>query len=206
MNAVAYLRCSTISQDHARQRENLEAIARTQGWTLQRTFAEKISGLIKADERKEFRRMIEYVRSNDIKMVMVSEISRLGRRVIDVLSQIEVLHENGISLYVQQFGMSSLDANGKENPMVKLLIQMMSIGAEMENNLRKERQTQGIAIAKTQGTYRGRIKGSVAKPETLLAKYWDVVNLLQDSELSVNKISRITKRSVNTVRKVKELM
>ena len=139
-------------------------------------------------------------------MVMVSEISRLGRRVVDVLNQIETLHENGIALYVQQFGMASLDRDGKENPTVKLLMQMMSIGAEMENNMRKERQRQGVALAKANGKYQGRTRGSIASPEKTLAKYWDVVNLLKSSKLSLNQISKITGRSPNTVRKVKDLM
>jgi DNA invertase Pin-like site-specific DNA recombinase len=206
MNAVAYLRCSTEQQDYARQKSNLEAIAKEKGWVLQRTFAEKISGNVKADERREFKSLLTYVKESGVRLVMVSEISRLGRRVVDVLNQIETLHSNGVALYVQQFGMTSLDQNGKENPTVKLLMQMMSIGAEMENNLRKERQRQGISIAKANGKYKGRIKGSKMKPAGLTAKYWDVVNLLKDSDLSINKISQITKRSVNTVRKVKELI
>lgn len=205
MNAVAYIRCSTVSQDHARQRANLEVIAKEKGWALKRTFAEKVSGNVKADDRKEFKNLLTYVKDNGIKLVMVSEISRLGRRVVDVLNQIETLHDNGISLYVQQFGMASLDSKGKENPTVKLLMQMMSIGAEMENNLRKERQLQGIAIAKATGKYTGRARGSVAKTGAIKSKYWDVVNLLNESKLSMNQIAKITKRSINTVRKVKAL-
>ncbi len=206
MNAVAYLRCSTAQQDYTRQKTNLEVIAREKGWTLKRTFAEKISGNIKADDRKEFKNLLIYVKDNSIKLVMVSEISRLGRRVLDVLNQIESLHENGIGLYVQQFGMASLDSNGKENPTVKLLMQMMSIGAEMENNMRKERQRQGVAIAKVNGKYQGRARGSIASPDKTLTKYWDVVNLLKSSNLSLNKISKITGRSPNTVKKVKDLI
>lgn len=80
----------------------------------------------------------------------------------------------------------------------------MSIGAEMENNLRKERQTQGIALAKAKGLYQGRLKGSTASPEALKHKYWDVLNLLRESRMSMNQISKITGRSINTVRKVKE--
>ncbi len=205
MNVVAYLRCSTQTQDHLRQRENLEAIAKEKGWILRRTFAEKISGTIKADERKEFKNMVQYILDNRIQLVMVSEISRLGRRVVDVLNQIEMLHQNRIGLYVQQFGMISME-NGKENPTVKLLMQMLSIGAEMENNLRKERQVQGIAIAKANGKYLGRQKGSVVKPEAITSKYWDVIDLLRKSNLSMNQISRITKRSINTVRKVREFI
>lgn len=206
MNVVAYLRCSTAGQEVQRQKENLEAIARDKGWTLKRTFAEKISGTVKADERREFRALLTYVKDTGIKLVMVSEISRLGRRVVDVLNTIETLHSNGVSLYVQQYGMCSLDKDGRENPTVKLLMQMLSIGSEMENNLRKERQRQGIAIAKANGKYQGRSRGSVSKPESFAVKYKDVANLLLNSKLSLNEIAKVTRRSINTVRKVKELI
>jgi DNA invertase Pin-like site-specific DNA recombinase len=85
-------------------------------------------------------------------MVMISEISRIGRRIIDVLNTVEVLHEMGISLYIQQFIMCSLE-NGKENPTVRLLIQILAIGVEVQNSIRNESQMQGIYIAKLNGKY-----------------------------------------------------
>jgi len=78
---------------------------------------------------------------------MVSEISRIGRRVVDVLNFVELLHEKGIALYIQQFNMLTLE-KGQENPIAKMLLQMLSIGAEMENNQRKIRQHEGIQLAK----------------------------------------------------------
>jgi DNA invertase Pin-like site-specific DNA recombinase len=60
----------------------------------------------------------------------------LGRRVVDVLNFVELLYEKGIALYIQQFNMLTIE-NGKENPVVKMLLQMLSIGAEMENSQRK---------------------------------------------------------------------
>ncbi len=203
MNCVAYLRCSSESQDHYRQRTNLEAIAKEKGWTIKRVFAEKISGTIKTDDRKEFRSMVAYTKENGIKMILVSSIDRVGRRVLDILSSIDILHQNGIALYVQQFNMTSLEADGRENPMVRMLIQMLAMGAEMENGLRKERQLQGIAIAKLRGKYTGRAAGSRSSKEKLITKYRDVVDLLKSTELPLKRVSEITGRSINTVRKVK---
>jgi DNA invertase Pin-like site-specific DNA recombinase len=59
----------------------------------------------------------------------------------------ELLHEKGISLYIQQFYMLTME-NGKENPIAKMLLQMLSIGAEMENNQRKICKFEGIQLAK----------------------------------------------------------
>ncbi len=205
MKAIGYLRVSSEGQDYTRQKSNLESIAQEKGWDLKRVFAEKISGTTKADTRTAFRELLTYADDKNIKLVMVSEISRLGRKVVDVLNTIEALHIKGISLYVQQFNMCSLEEDGKENPMVRLLIQMMSIGAEMENNLRKERQMQGIRIAKLNNRYMGRKSGATATKEKTLAKYQDVTDLLKSSDLSIRRIAKITHRSINTVRKLNYL-
>ena len=83
---------------------------------------------------------------------------------------------------------------------------MMSIGAEMENNLRKDRQREGIVIAKLQGKYQGRKEGAIANKEKYFKKYKSVVDLLDKSELSIRRIASITGHSVNTVRRIKQLV
>ena len=205
MNVVTYLRVSSTDQNSDRQQVNLKEIANQKNWTVVRNFTEKTSGTTKANDRREFSEMIKYIEKNDIKIVMISEISRLGRKVTDILNTIESFHEKGVALYIQQFNMLSYE-NNKENPTVKLLCQMMSIGAEMENNLRRERQREGVALAKLQNKYSGRKEGAKASKKKVLEKYCDVVDLLQKSELSVRRIASISKRSINTVRKFKELL
>ena len=80
--------------------------------------------------------------------------------------------------------------DGKENSIFKMLLQMLSIGAEMENNMRKERQKQGIEIAKTKGVYKGRKKGSKQSIEAILEKYSDVVDWIENGPLSLSKIAK----------------
>ena len=135
---------------------------------------------------------------------MTSEISRIGRRVVDVLNFVELLHEKGIALYIQQFNMLTME-NGKENPVAKMLLQMLSIGAEMENSQRKIRQLEGIQLAKIKGVYNGRVNGAKSKPSLLMNKYQNISDLLDKSELSVRRISGITRHSIKTVRKIKQL-
>jgi DNA invertase Pin-like site-specific DNA recombinase len=202
METVIYARVSSNSQDGNRQKTNLQAIAQENGWVVNRVFSEKISGNVRSDDRKEFKNLLGYVKEKKVKLVMISEISRLGRRVVDVLTTIDQLHSNGVALYVQQFNMISLE-EGRENPMVKMLIQMLAMGAEMENSLRKERQLQGIALAKLEGKYIGRKEGAKTSEQYLVTKYKDVVDLIRNSELPLRRISSITKRSINTVRKLK---
>ena len=205
MNVIIWSRVSSETQDNNRQIVNLKKVANEQGWIVKKVFEEKVSGTVKSTERKEFIRILEYLNENEIKIVLISEISRIGRRVVDILNVVDTFHQRGIALFIQQFNMISLQ-EGKENSMVMLLLQMMSIGAEMENNLRKERQREGIQIAKLQKKYIGRRSGAKANKENSLRKYSNIVDLLEKSDLSIRRIADISNRSINTVRKVKTLL
>ncbi|HUS87362.1 MAG TPA: recombinase family protein [Bacteroidales bacterium] len=204
MEAIIYSRVSSLSKDYERQLINLKTVAQEKGWHVRRTFQEKISGTIKSGSRTEFKSLMDYIDKTPVQVIMVSEISRLGRRVVDVLNFVELLHEECIALYIQQFNMLTME-NGKENPVAKMLLQMLSIGAEMENNQRKIRQLEGIQLAKIKGVYNGLIKGAKTSPSTIMNKYRNVSDLLDKSDLSVRGIARITGHSINTVRKIKEL-
>jgi DNA invertase Pin-like site-specific DNA recombinase len=204
MEAITYSRVSSLSQQFERQSINLNIVAQEKGWHVRRTFQEKISGTVKSGSRNEFKALLEYIDKTPIQVVMVSEISRIGRKVVDVLNFVELLHEKGIALYIQQFNLLTQE-NGKENPIAKMLLQMLSIGAEMENNQRKIRQIEGIQLAKLKGVYNGRVNGSKSNPSLLLNKYKNILDLLDKSELSVRRIAGITGHSVNTVRKMKQL-
>jgi DNA invertase Pin-like site-specific DNA recombinase len=204
MEAIIYSRVSSLSQDYERQLINLKYVAQEKGWHVKRTFQEKISGTIKSGSRTEFKSLMEYIDKTPVQVVMVSEISRLGRRVVDVLNFVELLHEKGITLYIQQFNMLTME-NGKENPVAKMLLQMLSIGAEMENSQRKIRQFEGIQLAKIKQKYNGRRIGVRTSPSALLNKYQNVSELIDKSDLSLRRIAGITGYSINTVRKIKEL-
>jgi DNA invertase Pin-like site-specific DNA recombinase len=204
MEVIIYSRVSSESQDNERQIINLRTVAQQKGWHVKRTFQEKISGTVRSGSRNEFKMLLEYIDKTPVQVIMTSEISRIGRRVVDVLNFVELLHEKGIALYIQQFNMLTME-NGIENPVAKMLLQMLSIGAEMENNQRKIRQHEGIQLAKLKGKYNGRVKGSRTSLKVLIDKYQNVNDLLDKSELSVRRIAGITGHSINTVRKIKQL-
>ena len=148
--------------------------------------------------------LLEYIDKTPVQVIMTSEISRIGRRVVDVLNFVELLHDKGISLYIQQFNLLTME-NGKENPVAKMLLQMLSIGAEMENSQRKIRQLEGIQLARIKGVYNGRVNGAKSNPSLLMNKYQNISDLIDKSNLSVRRIAGITGHSVNTVRKIKQL-
>lgn len=205
MDICIYGRVSTEGQDYNRQLVNLKNIAKERNWNVRRIFTDKISGNVQSESRPAFKQMVKYMESNGISIVAVSEVSRLSRTVLGVLQTVETLHKNGIGIYVQQFNMISLEGN-KENPMVMLLLQVLAMGAQMENSIRAERQAQGIQIAKLKGKYSGRSKGATKSRVAYLNDYKDVTQLIEKSDLSLRKISSLTNHSINTVRKVKQMM
>ncbi len=149
--------------------------------------------------------MLKYVKENNVDIVMFSEVSRIGRKVLDVLNIVEELHKAKLTVYIQQFDMLSF-VDGKENSIFKMLLQMLSIGAEMENDMRKERQKQGIEIAKAKGIYKGRVEGSKQSAEATLKKYSDIVDWIENSSLSLTKIAKKIGYAQNTVIKVNRIL
>ncbi len=139
--------------------------------------------------------LLEYIDKTPVQVIMTSEISRIGRRVVDVLNFVELLHEKGIALYIQQFNLLTME-NGKENPVAKMLLQMLSIGAEMENNQRKIRQIEGIQLAKLKGVYNGRVKGSRTSVKVFFDKYQNVNDLLDKRDALVDELSNIVNINV----------
>lgn len=111
---------------------------------------------------------------------------------------------DGIALYIQQFNMLIMESR-QENSIDKMLLQMFSIGAGMENNQRKIRQMEGIKIAQMKGVYKGRKEGAKMPSTNILVKYKNVSDLIDKSELSVRRIAGIIGHSINTVRRIKQL-
>ena len=98
MRAVIYTGVSTNDQTTTRQISDLSKI---EGFEVVKTFSENKSGFSKSmQERKGLQIMLQYVRKNEIKYIMVSEVSRLGRNTVECLSLINELEKEGICLYI----------------------------------------------------------------------------------------------------------
>lgn len=205
-NVVIFSRVSSESQDNDRQIHNLKSIAENRNWNVRRTFQEKVSGTLKAERRPEYQKMLKYIKDNQTDVVMVSEVSRISRKVSLCMTTLEEIHELGVALYVQQFNMLSIE-NKKENPIVMMLFGQLALGAYMENALRKERQTEGIKMAKLRNPdlYSGKKRGARMSQKKMLERHSDINELLNNSSLSIRKIASITGKSINTVRKIKAL-
>ena len=201
---VIFARVSTAIQEYDRQINELSALALSNGWSVEGVFAEKISGAKKNVERVELMKMVEFVETNNIDKVLVTELSRLGRNTLQVLEVIELLNGKGISLYIQNYGIETLTKDGEINPMSQFLITILSEVSRLERKTIRERVSSGYTNYRNQGGKVGRKEGYRKSDEQMKEQYAKEIQLLKKG-LSLRNVSIITSTSVNTLRKLKKL-
>lgn len=197
---VIFARVSTSIQDYERQVNELTAVANCNNWNVAATFCEKVSGAKKNAERKELSKMIDYVRNNNINMVLVTELSRLGRDTLQVLEVIEQFNKLGISLFIQNYHIETLNDNGTINTMSQFLITILAEVARMERKTIRERVESGYKNYRANGGKVGRKEGYRKSDIDMREQYAEEIRLLRKG-ISLRNISKITGTSINTIRK-----
>jgi len=137
---VGYMRVSTIDQNENRQLEGLK---------LNCTFLDKASG--KDVHRPQLAALLAFVREGDT--VICHSMDRLGRNLDDLRKLVLGMTERGVQV---QFIKENLTFTGQDSPMANLLLSVMGAFAQFERELIRERQREGIALAKKAGAYKGR--------------------------------------------------
>lgn len=155
MANIAYVRVSTVDQNDERQREALAACQ------IDKWFCEKVSG--KDTNRPQLQAMLEFVREGDT--VYVHDFSRLARSTVDLLNIVDTLKAKGVHLVSRKEAIDSSTSQGK------LMLTMIGAIAEFERANLLERQREGIAIAKREGKYKGRIPVTPADFAAQYARY-----------------------------------
>ena len=140
MSNVGYIRVSSVGQNTDRQLTDIQ---------LDKTFTEKASA--KDVDRPQLKACLEWVRDGDT--LHVHSIDRLARNLFDLQSIVESLTSEGITI---QFHKENLIFSGGDNPMQKLMLQLMGAFAEFERSLINERRREGIAAARAKGKQIGR--------------------------------------------------
>jgi DNA invertase Pin-like site-specific DNA recombinase len=154
---IGYIRVSTLDQNIERQLENVP---------LDKSFIDKCSG--KDLNRPQFEAMMNYVREDD--RVIIHSLDRLARNLDHLRSVVKTLISKGIEV---EFMQESLVFKGDDSPMSNLLLSMMGAFAEFEHALIRERQREGIAIAKSKGIYHRRGRDRCLKSEDIVQlKAW----------------------------------
>ncbi len=204
MNAVIYARVSTSGQDYERQLEELRAYANRMGYNVVREFSEKISGAEKVEERAALSDLLDYVGNNDVDKVLIYECSRLSRRAVDFLTVIERLTEQGVSVYILQNGLETLQSDGKPNPIAQLVLGILAQFNSMERGLIRSRMESGYNHYRANGGKVGRKKGYRKSNQQMKEQYAEELRLLRKG-YSLANVSKLTGTAINTLRKVKRI-
>lgn len=142
---IGYIRVSSFDQNPERQLDNVQ---------VDRQFIDKASG--KDTLRPQLDAMLSFVREGDT--VVVHSMDRLARNLDDLRRLVQHFTKRGIRI---EFAKECLTFTGEDSPMANLLLSVMGAFAEFERALIRERQREGIALAKQRGAYRGRKKALV---------------------------------------------
>ena len=138
---VGYARVSSVDQNLDVQLETLKSFG------CEKIYQEKVSGT-STQGRNELKECIEFVREGD--ELVITRIDRLARSVLDLQLIVKELSDKGVNLSATEQPISTKDATSK------CFLDMLGVFAELETNLRKERQNEGILRAKQKGVYKGR--------------------------------------------------
>jgi DNA invertase Pin-like site-specific DNA recombinase len=209
INAVIYSRVSSESerQDTQRQTTELKQYASRMGYNIVEVYEEKVSGFKKNEQRPVFTKMLEDINTNQIDKILVWELSRIGRSVLNSLQNIQILHDLKVGIYIKNFNLETLNDDKTPNSLSMFMVQILFAVANMESKMTLARLQSGYRnhIKKHGSKSVGRKKGSVDSDEKILERHSDVERLLKRG-LSIRNISAITNKSSNTVLKVKKLM
>ena len=168
---VGYIRVSSADQKTARQLQDI---------SLDKVFEDKCSG--KDTNRPQLKACLEYLREDDT--LHVHSLDRLARNVEDLLTTVRSLTESGVTVVFHKENLTfAPDSPDNSNGMSRLMLTIMGAIAEFERNLIKERQREGVAIAKAAGKYKGR-------PSTITPALREEIGQLKDTGVPIAAIAR----------------
>lgn len=205
MNAVIYARVSSTTdrQNTERQVADLKKYADYKGYEISHVFEEKISGAKKNAERKVLVEALYYCETHQVDILLVSELSRLGRNAFEVLESVKYLVDKGINLYMQKEQFILLDNKGEPSMFAPIMIATLSTCAQLERDNIKFRLNSGRQLYIERGGKLGRKTGSIKSTEKKKEEYKDVLKVLRQG-LSVRQVAKLTNTSASTVQRLKK--
>ena len=199
---VNYIRVSTEKQNSDIQKSQIEI-----GYSV---FEEKpCSGAIPFSERPTASKIIELVNEGKVTEIIVNSLDRLGRNTLDILQTIQFFTSKNVNLICKREGLRTLNEDGTENMVAKLMVGILGTLAEFERNRLKERQKEGIKNAKDKGVYIDRI--APGKTSESVAQFLNkplskkIIKHLK-AKNSLRATALLCKCSLGTVQKVSGLI
>ena len=201
MRVLRYVRVSSNSQKVDRQVE--EGDRTRYSFFLE----EKVSGKTKLFQREKGSIIKELILEGKIDVVSIYSVDRISRNLKDLLSVIDFFHENGVALQIDNLGITSL-VEGKVNPSIMIIVQMMGAFSQLENEWRKERQMEGIRRAKEKGVYemREHHRRRETKKE-FLNKHRKTIELIEKYPSMKNlELAKLGGVHFNTITKIRKMI
>ena len=211
IRAAIYARVSSTGDRQSTERQviDLTDYASRNEMTICQTFEEHISGAKKNHERPVLQECLTFCVEEKVDVLLLSELSRLGRNVDEVLANIRFAKENRLNIYFQKEGISIYGADGKENPYLTIMIAVLGTCAQMERESIHYRLQSGRKvyvdkhIAETGKSGLGRKEGYRKPVETKKEEYKEVLKLLK-AGYPIRKVAKLTEVSESTVKRLKK--
>ncbi len=202
--SIIYARVSSVGdrQNTERQISDLTSYAAYQKLQVLQIFEEKISGAKKNVERPVLLQAIDYCKQNNVSILLVSELSRLGRNAFEVLATVKDLIDSGINLYMQKEQLTLLDAEGNPTLFAPVMLAVLSTCAELERENIKFRLNSGRKLYIERGGKLGRKVGSVKSLEQKKEQYKDIISYLKRG-YSIRNVAKLTGKGISTVQRIK---
>ena len=216
IKAVIYARVSSIGdrQSTDRQVKDLTDYAAYKGYEVLGIYTEHISGAKKNGERPVLREAIERCKVEAQNLIpdssmrscvilLVSELSRLGRNAFEVLETVKELTDSAINLYMQKEQMTLLGDDGKPSIFAPIMLATLSTCAQLERDNISFRLNSGRMQYVEKGGKLGRPTGSKKSQDKKREEYREVINLLKKG-YSIRDIAKLTGKGISTVQRVKK--
>ena len=204
MNAVIYARVSSTNdrQSTDRQVSDLNGYASKNDINVVKTFEEHISGAKRNEERPILCECLDYCIKNKVDILLISELSRLGRNVDEVLANVKRCKDNNLNIYFQKENLSIFQADGTKNPFLNIFISVLGTCAGMGRENIKFRLNSGRAKYIADGGKLGRKEGYRKPKEQKEVEYKEVIKELKKGT-SVRRAAKLCDVSVSTVQRIK---
>jgi len=195
---ILYTRVSTSDQKTDRQRINEK--------DFNLVIEDHCSGAIQFFERQGGKEILGYIEKGILAQLSVWTIDRLGRNLRDIINTIHFFSERKIPIIFLNQGLRTIDENGKDNPIANLMISILATVSEMERSQIRERQLEGVKIAKLRGVYKGRMQGTTEDVYAFLSKPKNrkALDYLKKG-YKMNEAAKLAGIHINTMTKIKKL-
>ena len=203
--SVIYARVSSVGdrQSTTRQVDDLKRYAQVNGYEVVNTYEEHISGATKNEDRAVLCRCLDFCISNSIDTLLISELSRLGRNVDEVLANVKFCKDSRLNIYFQKENLSLFNADGSKNPFLTIFISVLATCAELERDSIKFRLQSGLRRYRENNGVMGRKVGSVKSKEKKQQEYAKVIKLLKGGQ-SVRNTAKLCEVGISTVQRIKK--